>query len=345
MILITGVAGFIGAFLAKTILEQKTETVCVVGVDNLNHYYDPNLKKKRLLMIEEAGKKAEIRQGEQAFYFVQADISQASEISWIFNQYHPSVVVNLAAQAGVRYSIDHPEEYIKTNLVGFFHILEECRKGYQEGWLEHFVFASSSSVYGDNRKTPYKVEDKTDLPVSLYAATKKSDELMARSYSRLYGIPSTGLRFFTVYGPMGRPDMAYFSFTEKMLSGEPIELYNYGNMKRDFTYIDDVVNCVMKILKVSPEYGEMKCPFAIYNIGNSHPENLKDFVDLLELNLRKEGLLKEQAKRKYAPMQAGDVYQTYADMTVFEQKFGRCDFTGLTEGLEKFVRWYKREYV
>lgn len=343
VVLITGVAGFIGSFLAKALLEQEAETVQVIGVDNLNSYYDSALKRKRLLMVEEAGRKAAEHQGEQAFYFVKADISQAPEISEVFERYHPAVVINLAAQAGVRYSIDHPEEYIKTNLVGFFHVLEECRKGRREGWLKHFIFASSSSVYGDNEQVPYRVEDKTELPVSLYAATKKSDELMARSYSRLYEIPTTGLRFFTVYGPMGRPDMAYFSFTEKILSGKPIVLYNYGDMKRDFTYIDDVVNCVMKIFKSSPPSAEIGCPFAVYNIGNSRPENLKEFVDILEVSLQRAGLLKERARREYLPMQPGDVYQTYADMTAFEQKFGKLCFTDLREGLEKFAEWYKIE--
>lgn len=328
-ILITGVAGFIGAHLAERLLTQETEAV-VVGLDNLSDYYDAALKQQRLRRLESFPR----------FTFVKGDLAERETVNRLFEQYRPSIVVNLAAQAGVRYSIDHPDAYISSNIIGFYHVLEACR----HHPVEHLVFASSSSVYGMNHTVPYRTEDKTDTPVSLYAATKKSNELMAHAYSKLYDIPCTGLRFFTVYGPMGRPDMAYFSFTQKMLCGEPIQIYNYGDMKRDFTYIDDIVTGVQRVLHGSPKENADGVRFMVYNIGNHHPESLMDFVDTLERCLREEGMLTQSVEKELLPMQAGDVYQTCADVSDLMRDFGFAPSTSLEHGLREFVRWYKQTY-
>lgn len=338
-ILITGTAGFIGYFLTKKILDNY-ENVNIVGIDNLNDYYDTNLKEYRLNILKQY----------ENFTFIKGDISNKITIMDIFEKYNPSIVVNLAAQAGVRYSIENPDAYIESNLIGFYNILEGCRN-YP---VEHLVYASSSSVYGSNKKIPYSTEDMVDNPVSLYAATKKSNELIAHAYSKLYDIPSTGLRFFTVYGPAGRPDMAYFGFTNKLIKGETIKIFNYGNCKRDFTYVDDIVEGILRVMQGAPdksvgEDGLPQAPYAVYNIGNSNPENLLDFVNILQEELIKAGVLPEdydfEAHKELVPMQAGDVPITYADTTPLERDFGFKPNTPLREGLRKFAKWYKEFYM
>lgn len=334
IILITGAAGFIGAFLCKKLLETTNNQI--IGVDNLNDYYDVSLKEARLKMLENNN-----------FAFIKGDISNKTFIDNLFREYKFDIVVNLAAQAGVRYSIDHPDIYIQSNIIGFYNILEACR--YNP--VKHLVYASSSSVYGTNEKVPYSVEDKVDNPVSLYAATKKSDELLAHAYSKLYNIPTTGLRFFTVYGPMGRPDMAYFSFTNKLIKGETIEIFNYGNCKRDFTYIDDIVEGIIRVMNKAPEKKDGKdglpiSPYKLYNIGNNHPENLLDFVNVLAEELISAGILPKdfniKEHMKLVPMQKGDVPVTYADTSALEKDFSYKPSTSLREGLRQFAEWYKR---
>lgn len=349
-ILITGAAGFIGAYLVKDILETVSP-VSVIGIDNMNDYYDVSIKEYRLKEIE---KKAS-GLSESSWTFIKADISDKSVIDVIFQIYKPDIVVNLAAQAGVRYSIMNPDVYVSSNLDGFYNILEACRHSYDGGekGVEHLVYASSSSVYGGNTKVPFSTEDKVDHPVSLYAATKKSNELLAHAYSKLYNIPATGLRFFTVYGPAGRPDMAYFGFTNKLLKGEKIQIFNYGNCKRDFTYVDDIVHGVKLIMQGAPEKKTGKDglpipPYAVYNIGNSSPENLLDFVDILQQELIRAKVLPEdydfEAHKELVPMQAGDVPVTYADTSALERDFGFKPNTGLKEGLRHFAEWYKEFY-
>lgn len=337
--LITGVAGFIGSNLAKKILREDRE-VKIVGLDNMNSYYDVKIKESRLEELEK----------EQNFIFVKGNLANREILENIFKNYKPEIVVNLAAQAGVRYSITNPDAYIESNIIGFYNVLECCRH-YP---VEHLVYASSSSVYGSNKKVPYSTEDKVDNPVSLYAATKKSNELLAHSYSKLYNIPSTGLRFFTVYGPAGRPDMAYFGFTNKLLAGEKIKIFNYGNCKRDFTYIDDIVEGVYRVMKKAPEKkngedGLPIPPYAIYNIGNSKPENLLDFVKILQEELIRAKVLPKdydfEAHKELVPMQPGDVPVTYADTTPLEREFGFKPNTPLREGLRKFAEWYKEFYI
>ena len=350
-ILVTGAAGFIGANLVKRLL-QGDSFDCVVGVDSLNDYYDVRIKEYRLSSL--AGEAA--LRPEKEWVFVKGNIADKALVSSLFSQYRPAVVVNLAAQAGVRYSITNPDAYIESNLVGFFNILEACRHSYDGGapGVEHLVYASSSSVYGANPKVPYSTEDKVDNPISLYAATKKSNELMAHAYSKLYDIPSTGLRFFTVYGPAGRPDMAYFSFTDKLRAGEKIRIFNYGNCLRDFTYVDDIVEGVVRIIARPPERrkgedGLPVPPYAVYNIGNSHPENLLEFVDILQQELIAAGVLPADydfdAHKELVPMQAGDVPVTYADTSALERDFGFKPSTPLREGLRAFARWYKEFYL
>lgn len=338
-ILITGAAGFIGSNLVKELF-NTVDDIKIIGIDNMNDYYDVSIKEYRLDEINILNKN---------FIFIKGDISDKETIDNLFNEYKPSVVVNLAAQAGVRYSITNPDAYIKSNLIGFYNILEGCR----HNEVEHLVYASSSSVYGSNKKVPYSTDDKVDNPVSLYAATKKSNELMAHAYSKLYNIPSTGLRFFTVYGPAGRPDMAYFGFTNKLLKGETIEIFNYGNCKRDFTYIDDIVEGVKRVMQGAPdkklgEDGLPIPPYAIYNIGNQNPENLLDFVDILQQELIDAGVLPKdydfEAHKKLVPMQAGDVPITYADTTPLEKDFGFKPSTPLRTGLRNFAKWYKEFY-
>lgn len=338
-IFVTGVAGFIGSNLAKRLLTD-VEGVKVVGIDNMNDYYDVRLKEARLAELSE----------NKYYTFIKGNLADKSLITSIFEQYHPAVVVNLGAQAGVRYSITNPDAYIEGNLVGFYNILEGCRH-YP---VEHLVYASSSSVYGSNKKVPYSTDDKVDNPVSLYAATKKSNELMAHAYSKLYNIPSTGLRFFTVYGPAGRPDMAYFGFTNKLLKGETIQIFNYGNCKRDFTYIDDIVEGVVRVMQGAPEKkngedGLPVPPYAIYNIGNHNPENLLDFVNILQEELMRSGVLPSdydfEAHKKLVPMQPGDVPVTYADADALERDFGFKPSTPLRMGLRKFAEWYKEFYM
>lgn len=338
-ILITGAAGFIGSNLVKELF-NTVDDIKIIGIDNMNDYYDVSIKEYRLEEINKLNKN---------FIFIKGDISDKETIDNLFNEYKPSVVVNLAAQAGVRYSITNPDAYIKSNLIGFYNILEGCR----HNEVEHLVYASSSSVYGSNKKVPYSTDDKVDNPVSLYAATKKSNELMAHAYSKLYNIPSTGLRFFTVYGPAGRPDMAYFGFTNKLLKGETIEIFNYGNCKRDFTYIDDIVEGVKRVMQGAPdkklgEDGLPIPPYAIYNIGNQNPENLLDFVDILQQELIDAGVLPKdydfEAHKKLVPMQAGDVPITYADTTPLEKDFGFKPSTPLRTGLRNFAKWYKEFY-
>jgi len=337
-ILITGAAGFIGASLAQRLC-QLDEDIRVVGLDNMNDYYDVSLKEYRLSLLSRHA----------AFHFVRGDLADGALVSDVFDRYQPHVVVNLAAQAGVRYSIDHPECYIQSNLVGFFNILEAARRHP----VEHLVYASSSSVYGSNTKVPYSTEDKVDNPVSLYAATKKSNELMAHAYAKLFNIPSTGLRFFTVYGPAGRPDMAYFGFTDKLLRGETIKIFNYGNCQRDFTYIDDIVTGVLHVMQHAPEKkmgadGLPLAPYKVYNIGNNSPENLLDFVDILQQELIRAGVLPEdydfEAHKQLVPMQPGDVPVTYADVSALEEDFGFRPATPLREGLRRFAQWYKEFY-
>lgn len=329
-ILVTGAAGFIGSFLCKQLL-SSVNGVKIIGADCITDYYDTSLKDERLKMLNEAGK---------SFTFEKIDIADKAELERIFTEYKPAVVVNLAAQAGVRYSIDHPDSYIHSNIIGFYNILEACRNHK----VEHLVFASSSSVYGSNKKVPYSTEDKVDNPVSLYAATKKSNELFAHAYAKLYGIPCTGLRFFTVYGPMGRPDMAYFKFTNKLVKGEPIQIYNMGDMYRDFTYVDDIVTGIVNIMQKTPELTEDGAAYKIYNIGNSKPSSLMKFVEILEQCLMNEGIISEPGKKELLPMQSGDVYQTFADVSDLERDFGFKPSTTLEKGLGEFAKWYKGYY-
>lgn len=343
-ILITGAAGFIGANLVMELL-RGTATVTIVGLDSMNDYYDVSIKEYRLTEIEKLARKAP----NSRWHFVKGNLADRALLEQLFQEYAFDLVVNLAAQAGVRYSIINPDAYIESNLVGFYNILEACRR-YP---VQHLVYASSSSVYGTNRKVPYSVEDPVDNPVSLYAATKKSDELMAHAYAKLYNIPSTGLRFFTVYGPAGRPDMAYFSFTNKLLSGENIQIFNYGDCLRDFTYVDDIVTGIRHVMCNAPEKqngedGLPLPPYRIYNIGNSHPEKLLDFVDVLQQELIRAGVLPEdydfEAHKVLVPMQPGDVPVTYADTSALERDFGFKPSTSLREGLRKFAMWYKEFY-
>ena len=318
---ITGAAGFIGYYLSKRLLDSGAK---VIGLDNMNDYYEVSLKEERLHMLKQY----------ETFTFIEGDLADKGAVTAVFENYHPDIVVNLAAQAGVRYSIDNPDAYIQSNLVGFFNILEACRH-YP---VEHLVYASSSSVYGGNDKVPFCVEDQVDKPVSLYAATKKSNELLAHSYSKLYNIPSTGLRFFTVYGPYGRPDMAYFSFTEKIMKGETIKIFNNGDMCRDFTYVDDIVQGIVNLLEHPPKADAAGDKHKVYNIGNNKPEKLMHFIEVLEKCLGRE------AKKEYLPMQPGDVYQTYADVDDLIADFGFKPETSIEEGLGKFVEWYKGYY-
>lgn len=345
-VLVTGAAGFIGSNLCMRLLEEQLDTL-VVGLDNLNTYYDVNIKQWRLEQLTKFGNR---------FVFVKGNIADKALVDKLFDEYQPQIVVNLAAQAGVRYSITNPGAYIESNLIGFYNILEACRHSYDEGreGVKHLVYASSSSVYGSNKKVPYSTDDKVDNPVSLYAATKKSNELMAHAYSKLYDIPSTGLRFFTVYGPVGRPDMAYFGFTDKLLKGEKIKIFNYGNCKRDFTYVDDIVEGVMRVMAKAPErrMGEDGLPippYKVYNIGNNHPENLLDFVQILQEELIRAGVLPAdydfEAHKELVPMQPGDVPVTYADTTALGRDFGFKPNTSLREGLRNFAEWYKDFYM
>ena len=338
-VFITGASGFIGSNLAKRILTTEPDTK-VVGLDNMNDYYDVRIKEARL---------AELQMFEN-YTFIKGNLADKALIDSIFNQYHPDVVVNLGAQAGVRYSITNPDAYIESNMIGYYNILEACRH-YP---VEHLVYASSSSVYGSNKKVPYSTDDKVDNPVSLYAATKKSNELMAHAYSKLYNIPSTGLRFFTVYGPAGRPDMAYFGFTNKLVKGETIKIFNYGNCKRDFTYVDDIVEGVIRVMAKAPEKkngedGLPIPPYAVYNIGNSNPENLLDFVQILSEELVRAGVLPAdydfEAHKELVSMQPGDVPVTFADTEPLERDFGFKPHTPLREGLRKFAEWYKEFYM
>lgn len=350
-ILITGAAGFIGSYLIKEII-GTVSPVKVIGIDNMNGYYDLTIKEYRLKEIE----KAAYGHSESSWTFIKADISDKSVIDVLFQIYKPEIVVNLAAQAGVRYSITNPDVYISSNLEGFYNILEACRHSYDGGniGVEHLIYASSSSVYGGNTKIPFSTDDKVDNPVSLYAATKKSNELLAHAYSKLYNIPSTGLRFFTVYGPAGRPDMAYFGFTNKLLRGEKIQIFNYGNCKRDFTYVDDIVHGIKLVMQGAPERrtgedGLPIPPYAVYNIGNSSPENLLDFVQILSEELVRAGVLPEdydfEAHKELVSMQAGDVPVTYADTSALEADFGFKPDTSLRDGLRKFAQWYKEFYL
>lgn len=350
-ILVTGVAGFIGSNLVLELL-STIKPVHIIGIDNMNDYYDVSIKEYRLKQIE----KLALEQPESTWTFVRGSIADKSLIEDVFKNYRPSIVVNLAAQAGVRYSIVNPDAYIETNLLGFYNILESCRHSYDNGNanVEHLVYASSSSVYGSNKKIPYSIEDKVDNPVSLYAATKKSNELMAHAYSKLYNIPSTGLRFFTVYGPAGRPDMAYFGFTNKLRNNQTIEIFNFGNCKRDFTYIDDIIEGVKRVMQVAPEKqigddGLPLPPYAVYNIGNNQPENLLDFIDILQQELISAGVLPKdfdfEAHKKLVPMQPGDVPITYADISTLEEDFGFKPSTSLQNGLRKFAEWYKEFYL
>ena len=343
-IFVTGAAGFIGSNLVLKLLETASP-VNIVGIDNLNDYYDVSIKDWRLAQIE----KAAAKHAESSWTFVKGDIADRDAVDGVFTKFHPGLVVNLAAQAGVRYSITNPDAYIQSNLIGFYNILEACR----HNPVAHLVYASSSSVYGSNKKVPYSTDDKVDNPVSLYAATKKSNELMAHAYSKLYNIPSTGLRFFTVYGPAGRPDMAYFGFTNKLLKGETIQIFNFGNCQRDFTYIDDIVEGVIRVMQGAPEKktgedGLPIPPYAVYNIGNQNPENLLDFVDILQQELIAAGVLPADydfdAHKELVPMQPGDVPVTYADTSALERDFGFKPATPLREGLRNFARWYKEFY-
>lgn len=343
-VLVTGAAGFIGSFLSERLLSDF-EDIRVIGFDSVNDYYDIRLKESRLEKLQK----------HRNFIFIKANLSDKDKVSEVFREYSPQIVVNLAAQAGVRYSITNPDAYIESNIIGFYNILEACRHSYDDGAtpVEHLVYASSSSVYGSNKKVPYSTDDKVDNPVSLYAATKKSDELMAHAYSKLYNIPSTGLRFFTVYGPAGRPDMAYFGFTDKLLRGETIRIFNHGNCKRDFTYIDDIVEGVVRVMQGAPERkdgedGLPVPPYAVYNIGNQNPENLLDFVDILQQELIAAGVLPNdynfEAHKQLVPMQPGDVPVTYADTTPLERDYGYKPSTDLRTGLRNFARWYKDFY-
>lgn len=343
-VLVTGAAGFIGSFLSERLLSDF-EDIRVIGFDSVNDYYDIRLKESRLEKLQK----------HRNFIFIKANLADKDKVSEVFREYSPQIVVNLAAQAGVRYSITNPDAYIESNIIGFYNILEACRHSYDDGAtpVEHLVYASSSSVYGSNKKVPYSTNDKVDNPVSLYAATKKSDELMVHAYSKLYNIPSTGLRFFTVYGPAGRPDMAYFGFTNKLLRGETIRIFNYGNCKRDFTYIDDIVEGVVRVMQGAPERkdgedGLPVPPYAVYNIGNQNPENLLDFVDILQQELIAAGVLPNdydfEAHKQLIPMQPGDVPVTYADTTPLERDYGYKPSTDLRTGLRNFARWYKDFY-
>lgn len=350
IILITGSAGFIASNLVLELLKTYS-SINIIGIDNMNEYYDVKIKEWRLNEIEKEVK----NHPESSWTFIKGSISDKNLIDKIFKTYKPDIVVNLAAQAGVRYSITNPDSYIESNLIGFYNILEACRHSYDNGekGVEHLVYASSSSVYGSNKKIPYSTDDKVDNPVSLYAATKKSNELMAHAYSKLYNIPSTGLRFFTVYGPAGRPDMAYFVFTNKLLKGETIEIFNYGNCKRDFTYVDDIVKGIKLVMEKAPEKrlgedGLPVPPYKVYNIGNSNPENLLDFVTILQEELIRAKVLPEnydfESHKKLVPMQAGDVPITYADTSALENNFGFKPNTNLRDGLRKFAEWYKEFY-
>lgn len=349
-ILVTGAAGFIGSNLVLELL-RTTTTIHIVGIDNMNDYYDVSIKEYRLTQIE----KEVAKHNNSSWTFFKNSIADREIINKIFTEYKPAVVVNLAAQAGVRYSITNPDVYIESNLIGFYNILEACRHSYDSyDGVEHLVYASSSSVYGSNKKVPYSTDDKVDNPVSLYAATKKSNELMAHAYSKLYNIPSTGLRFFTVYGPAGRPDMAYFGFTNKLRAGETIQIFNYGNCKRDFTYVDDIVEGVKCVMKAAPEKkngedGLPIPPYAVYNIGNNQPENLLEFVDILQQELIRAEVLPADydfdAHKKLVAMQPGDVPVTYADTSALEADFGFKPDTSLRDGLKKFAEWYKEFYM
>lgn len=344
-VLITGVAGFIGSNLARRLLRDYKK-IKIIGIDNLNDYYDVKLKEYRLSYFDNY----------ENFTFIRKDISNKDDVFNIFKKYKPNIVVNLAAQAGVRYSIINPDAYIQSNVVGFYNILEACRKSYEKKDseslyvpVEHMVYASSSSVYGLNKKIPYSIDDNVDNPVSLYAATKKSNELFAHCYSKLYGIPTTGLRFFTVYGPAGRPDMAYFSFTNKLINNEMIKIFNYGNCKRDFTYIDDIIEGLVNIMKKSPSTNINGVPYKVYNIGNNHPEKLLDFVKILQEELLAAKVLPNdynfEKHKELVPMQPGDVEITYADVSELEKDFGFKPSTPLKTGLKKFVQWYKSYYL
>lgn len=344
-ILVTGAAGFIGGAVCRKLLSDM-KSVYIVGLDNLNDYYDIRLKKSRLKEISSY----------KNFNFIKGDLKDKSLIMSIFDKYHPAVVINLAAQAGVRYSVQNPDSYIESNILGFFNILEGCRYSYNTGTagVEHLVYASSSSVYGNNKKIPYSTNDKVDNPISLYAATKKSNELLAHAYSKLYNIPSTGLRFFTVYGPLGRPDMAYFNFTDKLVKKEKIKIFNYGNCKRDFTYIDDIVDGIVRIIQSAPEKENGKDglpipPYALYNIGNNHAENLLDFVTILQEELVCAGILPNnynfEAYKELVPMQPGDVVSTYADINDLVKDFEFKPSTSLRKGLKQFAEWYKQYYM
>lgn len=343
--LITGAAGFIGANLVRRLYAEE-KNLTVIGIDNLNDYYDVGLKEARLAELS----------GYPLFTFIKGNIADKALIREMFEKYKPQIVVNLAAQAGVRYSITNPDAYVESNLIGFYNILEACRHSYDDGaqGVEHLVYASSSSVYGANKKVPYSTDDRVDFPVSLYAATKKSNELLAHAYAKLYNIPSTGLRFFTVYGPAGRPDMAYFGFTNKLREGKDIQIFNYGECKRDFTYIDDIVEGVTRVIQRAPDRTEGEDglplpPYKIYNIGNSHPENLLDFVDILQQELVRAGVLPGdydfEKHKKLVPMQPGDVPVTYADTSALERDFGFKPSTDLREGLRKFAEWYQAFYM
>lgn len=350
-IFVTGAAGFIGSNLILELIKTQSP-LTIIGIDNMNDYYDVSIKKWRLSEIQKCAE----QHPDSTWTFIKGSIADKLLVNSIFNDYKPVIVVNLAAQAGVRYSITNPDAYIESNLIGFYNILETCRHSYDNGekGVEHLVYASSSSVYGSNKKVPYSTEDKVDNPVSLYAATKKSNELMAHAYSKLYNIPSTGLRFFTVYGPAGRPDMAYFGFTNKLLAGEKIQIFNYGNCKRDFTYVDDIVEGVMRVMAKPPqrapgEDGLPIPPYAVYNIGNNQPENLLDFVDILQQELVAAGVLPKdydfEAHKELVPMQPGDVPVTYADTSALERDFGFKPSTSLRDGLRRFAQWYKEFYM
>lgn len=349
-ILITGSAGFIGANLVLELM-NTFNPINIIGIDNMNDYYDVSIKEWRLSEIKKIAKK----HTDSHWTFIKGSIADKPLIDKIFREYKPDIVVNLAAQAGVRYSITNPDVYIESNIIGFYNILEACRHSYDNGekGVEHLVYASSSSVYGTNKKVPYSTDDKVDNPVSLYAATKKSNELMAHAYSKLYNIPATGLRFFTVYGPAGRPDMAYFGFTNKLIKGETIKIFNYGNCKRDFTYVDDIVEGIKLVMSVPPKKkngddGLPIPPYAVYNIGNNQPENLLDFINILKQELISAGVLPEdydfENHKELVPMQPGDVPITYADTSALEQDFGFKPSTSLRDGLRNFAKWYKEFY-